>query len=161
MCEAKAMRRIIALALVLAAAAAAQQKTRPNFSGTWELVASKSDFGKIPPPAKLTDVIEHKGPKIGVKSTVVLQGKEYSSEMNYTTDGALNVNFESGGTRIKSRSRWAAGVLVTEAEVDAEKVTAKFTERWQLADGGKTLRNERVLATKQGDVVQKLVYAKK
>lgn len=134
---------------------------RPNFSGAWELLLGRSDFGRIPAPQKVVDVIEHRPPKIKVKSTVALAGKEYTAEMNYTTDGQTNVNFEPGGDRIKSRSRWSGAELVTESEIEIGFDTTKFRERWRLADGGKTFINDRVIASKTGDVVQRLVYARK
>ncbi len=157
------MKKVLLLALGLALVSPAQKttKTHPNFSGTWELVQAKSDFGKIPPPKKLIDVVHHQGTKITVKSTTVIGSQEYTTNMNYTTTGQQDINFEPTGTRIKSRSRWVGSELVTEAEIELKGSVTRFKERWRLADRGKTFMNTRVINTKQGDVVQKLVYAKK
>ncbi|MBI3695116.1 MAG: sulfatase-like hydrolase/transferase [Acidobacteria bacterium] len=152
------MKRWCVLFLALAWALFAQGK--PNFSGTWELVLDRSDFGRIPPPKKSTDVITHREPKIKWKTTLLLPQGQFSEEFNYTTDGAENTNV-SQGTTMRSHSRWDQGMLITEFDLYAKGPPTHFTERWRLADGGKTLINERVLVTKRGDVIQRLVYAKK
>jgi len=153
------MKPIAILLLWLPWAAAAQ--IRPNFSGTWDLALDQSDFGKIPKPKKATDVIEHKGIHVQVKSTLVLPQGEFSTESQYTTNGVENLNKEQTGAVIKSTSRWVGRQLVTEAHVDAGKTTVHYTEKWSLGAAGKTLINDRVIKSNRGDLAQKLVYVKR
>ena len=152
------MKRLCVLFLALAWAVFAQGK--PNFSGAWELVLDKSNFGPMPPPKKSTDVITHREPKIKMKSTMVIPQGEFSEEFNYTTDGAENTNV-SQGTTMRSHSRWEQGMLITEFDLYVKGTPTHFIERWRLADGGKTLINERTFVTPRGDRLQRLVYAKK
>ena len=135
-------------------------QSKANFSGTWELVLSRSDFGPLPPPKKSTDVITHRDPKIKVKSTMVIPQGEFSEEFNYTTDGTENTNV-SHGTTMRSHSRWEQGVLITEFDLYAKGAPTHFIERWRLAEGGKILINERTFVSPRGNREQRLVYAKK
>lgn len=154
------MRKLCLLALALGFVGAAQT-SKPNFSGHWELVLAKSDFGKIPPPKRVTNVVEHREPYIKVKSTMVVEQGEFSADMSYRTTGAEDMN-DSHGAVMKTKSRWEQRVLVTEGEVEAGHTIVRFKERWRLVDEGKTWINDRVMVTPgQGEVVQKLVFAKK
>ncbi len=58
-------------------------------------------------------------------------------------------------------SKWFGREFVIEGEVVAGKQFVRFKERWSLADGGKTLVNNRVMYLPGGEMPQKLVFAKK
>src|ERR1035438_7033163 len=81
------------MAFCLAAMAAGpQDDKKPDLSGTWKLDTTKSDFGMMPPPDSQTSVIEHKDPKLKVKTTTKGGMQEGESESNYPTDGAESTN---------------------------------------------------------------------
>lgn len=145
---------ILLLALV---AAGAQTRRIPNLSGTWELVLEKSDFGTLPPPKSVVNVIEHKEPFLTVKSTMVVDKGTFSSTLKYRSTGAQDEN-DSHGTTMTSWSKWFGDEFVIEGEVVAGKQFVRFRERWSLADGGKTLVNNRLMYLRRGEMPQKLVF---
>ena len=153
------MGKFCLLVLVFCLAAPAQ-KGKPNFSGTWELVIEKSDFGSLPPPKKVINVIEHKEPMLTMKSHLSLPQGDYTSDFKYRTSGAEDVN-ESYSSVMKTRAQWVKQELVIEGDIETRAQVVHYTERWQLLDGGKTLVNNRTVKAGKEDIVQKLVYVKK
>ena len=147
---------ILAMA-AFAVVAVAQNKT--NFSGTWKLNTSKSDFGMIPGPDSRTDVIEHKDPSLKVSVTAEgAQGKQQYT-VNYTTDGKEAVN-SLPGREMKSTLSWQGKSLVvdTKLKFQGNDVTVKST--WTLSDDGKTLTQNAHLTSPMGETDQKLVFEK-
>lgn len=132
----------------------------PSLAGAWELVLDKSDFGRMPPPKSVVNVITHKEPFLEIKSTVELAQGKYSQTLKYRTTGAQDDNDASGAT-MTSWSKWFDNEFVIEGEVVAGNKWVRFKERWSLADGGKTLVNNRVMYMAGGEIPQKLVFARK
>jgi hypothetical protein len=152
----KAIPGILVVA-AFAAGAAAQSKT--NFSGTWKLNTSKSDFGMIPGPTSRTDVIDHKDSSLKVSVTAEgAQGKQQYT-VNYTTDGKEAVN-SLPGREMKSTLSWQGKSLVvdTKLKFQGNDVTVKST--WTLSEDGKTLTQNAHLASAMGETDQKLVFEK-
>jgi hypothetical protein len=150
---------ILAILVVAAFAAAAAAQSKTNFSGTWKLNTSKSDFGMIPGPDSRTDVIDHKDPSLKVSVTAEgAQGKQQYT-INYTTDGKEAVN-SLPGREMKSTLSWQGKNLVvdTKLKFQGNDVTVKST--WTLSDDGKTLTQNAHLASAMGETDQKLVFEK-
>ena len=59
---------LVAALTVTAFAASLAAQSKSNFSGTWKLNVSKSDFGPLPGPDSRTDVIEHNDPVLKVNT---------------------------------------------------------------------------------------------
>jgi hypothetical protein len=153
-----AMRRLCFLLAALAVAAADTKTSRPpNLSGAWELVLEKSDFGRMPPPKSVVNIIEHKEPFIQVNSTMELPQGKYTATLKYRSTGAQDEN-DSYGTAMTTFSKWFGSEFVIEGEVVAKTKWIRFRERWSLADGGQTLINNRVMFMASGEVPQKLVF---
>ena len=92
----------VLLVLPVAASLRAQDAT-PNFTGQWNLDASKSDFGPMPPPESIVHVIEHKEPSVKVVTTQKGAQGEATTERQLTTDGKENVNKMRIGPRRAGR----------------------------------------------------------
>src|SRR3954454_7729611 len=106
----------IAGAVVLLTISAAAQSAPPNFTGTWTLDASKSDFGPMPGPESIVMVVDHKEPAIKVNVTQKSQMGDATTDSNYTTDGKNNVNKmrgPAGEQDITSTTRWNGTSLTT------------------------------------------------
>jgi hypothetical protein len=75
-------------ALALFAAAVPQDnKSHPDFSGQWEVVKEKSDFGKMPPPVNMTLVSEKRDGYVhSVQTTQTAQGDQVT-ESDWYPDG--------------------------------------------------------------------------
>lgn len=144
-------------AAAVAAAADPKASRPPNLSGAWELALEKSDFGRMPPPKSVLNIIEHKEPFLTVNSTLELPQGKYTTVLKYRSTGAQDEN-DSYGATMTSWSKWFGNEFVIEGEVVAQAKWVRFRERWSLADGGKTLINNRVMIMANGEVPQKLVF---
>jgi hypothetical protein len=145
---------LIALSLV---SVFAQQK--PDFSGTWKLNVTKSDFGPLPGPESRTDVITHKEPSISNNvNAETAQGKQQYT-LNYTTDGKEAVN-TMGPREVKSTVKWDGSNLKVSSKFlyNDSPVTSEVT--WSLAADGKTLTISAHFSSTMGEADQTLVFEK-
>src|SRR4051794_5496505 len=159
------MKKVLSAAggILLFAASVAAQAT-PNFSGTWTLDASKSDFGPMPPPESIVMVINHKEP--AVKMTITQKGPQgdATAETNVTTDGKENVNRmqgPAGEQEVKSTSRWNGRALTTMRTIDAQGMSIGIDDVWDLSADGNVMTVAREIKTPQGNFSTKLVFNKK
>ncbi len=135
------------------------QDSHPDFSGTWNLDVAKSDFGPMPPSTSEKREIEHKDPKLKVKSTSVGQQGERKTESNYTTDGKENTNTQ-GPMEVKSTSKWDGKKLVTLAKADFQGNPIEFKDTWELAEDGKMHTLTREIKGGFGEFTVKLIFNK-
>ena len=131
--------RLFSLALLTLAFGLVQAQAKTDFSGTWKLNASKSDFGPMPPPDTRTDKITHQDPSL--KATVAStggMGGDMTYDVSYTTDGKECVN-KMGDNEFKSTLKWDGDDLTvdTKGSFGGNDFTAKA--RWTLSGDGKTL----------------------
>lgn len=142
-----------------AAAAVSASGAKPNYSGTWKLNVSKSDFGPIPGPDSRTDVIEHNDPTLKVSTAQEgAQGKqEYT--LNMTTDGKEATN-TPGGLEVKSIGGWEANNLVMNIKLRVQDNDVAVKATWLLSEDGKTLTQNQHLSMAMGELDQKMVFEK-
>ena len=141
-----------------AAAGTTASGAKPNYSGTWKLNVSKSDFGPIPGPDSRTDIIDHQDPmlKVSTSQDGGPQGKqEYT--LSITTDGKESVN-TPGGLELKSTGGWDANNLVVNTKLKFQDNDVAIKTTWQLSDDGKTLTQSAHLNTPMGELDQKMVF---
>ena len=149
--------------VLLFAASLAAQAT-PNFSGTWTLDASKSDFGPMPGPESIVMVVDHKEPALKVNITQKSQMGDATTDSSYTTDGKDNVNKmrgPAGEQDIKSTTRWNGKSLTTARAIEAQGMSIGIDEAWDLSPDGKSMTVSREIKTPQGNFATKLVFNKK
>jgi hypothetical protein len=139
--------------------APASSGAKPNFSGTWKLDVSKSDFGVLPPDNSRTFVIDHSDPVLKVAvSADTAQGKQ-DFTLNYTTDGKEAAN-SFGGLEMKSIMGWESATLVANGKFKYQDQDVTVKELWQLSDDGKTLIQSAHYTSPMGEMDTKMVYAK-
>ena len=111
---------------------------KPNFSGSWKMNAAKSDFGRMPVPAKLERIIKHSEPKMTVQSLTSSPQGDLTSVSTYSTDGKESLNTVRG-TQVKSVVSWVGPTLVVQStrQVQGTEITA--VEHWSLSVDGKVL----------------------
>ncbi len=146
------------MALVVALALPAADK--PDFSGSWKLNSSRSDFGPMPPPDKWDMVVEHKDPSLKVKTTMAnAQMGERNDEAEYATDGTEKTN---GPTTAAVTWEGALIVFKTTRKVNmqGEQVEIKGEEKWSLSEDGKTLTVDAKLTAPMGEFQMKRVLDK-
>ncbi len=147
---------ILAAAACLLAVTPAMAKT--DFSGTWKIVLDKSDFGPMPPPEKVEQIVEHKENDLKVNVTQVGQQGEVKMELNYSTEKETTNTFRN--TPMKSTAKWDGDKLVVVSKLEFQGNEVVIQDTWSLADEGKTLTLDRKLNTPQGDLEMKHVFAK-
>jgi len=150
---------LTAVALCGLFAATLPAADKPNFSGTWKLNLSKSDFGMAPAPDKMERIIVHTEPTI--KSTVSQSGAqgEMTTEETLTTDGKDSVN-KVRGVDMKSVANWDGSKLVVKSKREFNGMELSITQNWSLSADGKVLTMANNISTPQGDFEMKMVLEK-
>ena len=158
------LRSALFVLLVLPVAASLRaQDANPDFTGKWNLDASKSDFGPMPPPESIVHVIEHKEPSVKVVTTQKGAQGEVTTERQLTTDGKENVNKMRVGPaeqEVKSTTKWSGKALTTAFKLDMQGNVFDVNDSWKLSDDGKVLTIVRDIKTAQGDFTTTTVYNK-
>jgi hypothetical protein len=112
------MRRTITLNLLFLAfcwlSAAEQSKSKPDFSGRWEIVKERSDFGKMPQPVKMTLTSDKRDGYLHSVQTIETPDGEHVEEGNWYPDGKRHTY----GKPVPGYSitRWEGDTLVTERQ---------------------------------------------
>jgi len=140
-------------------AAPASSGVKPNFSGTWKLDVTKSDFGVLPPDNSRTVVIDHNDPvlKLAVSADGA-QGKQ-DFNLNFTTDGKEATN-NAGGLELKSILTWESSTLVDNTKLKYQDQDVTVKEIWLLSDDGKTLTQNAHYMSPMGEMDTKMVFVK-
>ena len=149
----------IALAVSLAASIAVTALTqtnvaKPDLTGTWTLIADRSDTGGLPPPSSWVLRIKHKEPTLEMTGTrdgkelepthVEIGGKEVTVESRCCGTGTVKYRWE--GQALLSEFRWSDGV-----QKDVRT----------LSPDGKTMTDVRTISEGGGDDrVLKLVFGR-
>lgn len=154
------LRRAVTATLFLVSFAAASfAQTKPNFTGTWKLNVSKSDFGMLPAPESQTMVVTHTDPSIKADvSGVGPQGKQ-DSKLTYSTDGAETVN-KTGGRDIKTKAGYADNTLVLDSKTTYQDQDVTLKSVWSLSADGKTFTQATHIALSLGEFDTKTVFEK-
>lgn len=151
------MRGLVLIAALWLGAPGAHAK--PNFSGAWKIVADKSDFGFFPLPQKYEQEIQHQDPELKLKQTQSTQQGEVTVEFVYSTDGSETSN-QVRGVPVKTVMIWDQDALKMEYKLTVQGNDITVTERWVMAEDGKTYSVSRKIVSPQGDVEMKLVLEK-
>jgi hypothetical protein len=143
------MKRFLVGLLMIGAVALGQAQTgpaeKPDFSGSWKLNVSKSEFGQVPPPSSETDVVM----QMGDDFNVVVKQTDQVGDQNYTltfkAGGAESPMSESSfaaGSEFKivnSKAEWAGATLVLTHKAIYQGGPLDISTRWTLSDNGKVM----------------------
>lgn len=131
-----------------------QNKPRPDFSGQWELVKEKSDFGKMSPPVNMTLVSEKKdGYLHSVQTTQTPQGDQVSESDWYPDDKRHTVSKPVAGYSI---THWSGDTLVSEQRSDDGQY--RQTVKLSMQANGKEAVESIDAHTPTGDSHMRLVW---
>jgi hypothetical protein len=156
----KVLHLAAALTLAVALPVTAGAQKVPNLSGTWVMQADKSDFGMMPPPTSRTDVIDHKEPNLTIKRTVSSpQTGETTSNLVYAVDGKPYKNMV-GEIQLTSTLKWDGQTLVMVSMASTPQGDVTITDRYTLAEDGKTLTQDRTLTVQGQELKSKMVFAR-
>jgi hypothetical protein len=151
-------RAVTASFILLAFTTLSFAQGKPNFSGTWKLNTSKSDFGVIPGPESRTDVIEQNDPALTIRVASVTQQGPQNYTMNLTTDGKESAPI--GPRQAKLTVNWEGNNLVVDTKIKVNDQDVAVKSVWILSPDGKTLTQNAHIASPMGETDQKLVYDK-
>jgi hypothetical protein len=138
-------------------------QAKPDYSGKWNLDATKSDFGAMPAPTSIVHDIEHKEPNVKITTTQKSEGGDTTNTRTFSTDGKDSTNkITMMGTEypVKTSAKWDGQSLLVSSSFDAQGATVQLNDTWTLSPDGKVLTIARVAKTPQGDFTTKSVYNK-
>ncbi len=151
--------RLFPLMLLTVAVGLVQAQAKPNFSGTWKMNASKSDFGPIPAPDSQTQKINHEDPSLKLNIAESGQMGDMNFDLSYTTDGKECTN-TIAGNEFKSVLKWEGDDLVIDTKGSFNGTDFTAQDRWALSGDGKTLTVQRHLSSAMGEADQKVLFEK-
>jgi hypothetical protein len=155
------MKTLLTTLFVIAAATGmARAADKPDFSGDWKMDADKSQFPPgMPAPTALTRKVDHKDPNLTVNSTQSGPQGDMNTEAKYTTDGKETTNSMMGND-VKSKAVWEGKTLVISSIANFGGSDVKLTDKWTLAEDGKTLTDVLGISAPQGDFEMTFVMVK-
>lgn len=131
-----------ALALLIPALSRADDSPpKPNFSGQWNMVKDKSDFGHFAgsTPDSVVYTIDHRKETVSVHVVQQRDKTKGVSDLVYYTDGRDSIN-EASGRESKSHCFWDGATLVIRTDSHTSRGEHSTAEiRWALSDDKKTL----------------------
>jgi hypothetical protein len=153
------MRSLALAALALAAAAPAVAQARPDFSGTWVMVADRSDFGPMPAPTSRTDVIEHKEPALAIRRTQATPAGENTANLVFVVDGKPHLN-AVGPSQLSSMLAWEGAELVITSVLSTAQGDVNIVDRMALSADGRTMIHSRKISIPGQELAQTVVLVR-
>jgi hypothetical protein len=160
----------LALAILSTTGSAFCQSPKPNFSGTWELDAEKSEG--VPPEIRQVMTVRQEGDRLDVEVKVSGQPGDRTVTDSYVVSGKetdftpalVGGDGTAKGKRVATWNADGTGFDTTErATVNGEKGTneIKGKRSWRLGADGKTLTIAMDLEGPTGPMQSKRVFNKK
>jgi hypothetical protein len=159
---------LLALIVVATLSCTSQAQSKPDFSGTWRLDPSKSQFNEYMSLNSRTDVITQDGDKFTQKVTASSSQGDLNYTLSFTADGKpVNVPADSPAanqgalTLFRITAAWQDTSLVVSEDLNYQgqvDITAKLT--YGLSKDGRTLTIESHTSTQVGDIAAKYVFAR-
>lgn len=152
---------ILRFTFLILAASLTFAADKPNFSGSWEIDVSKSDFGGSPPPDSFKRKIEHSEPSLILTDEQVSPLGAEKAVRKYTTDGK-EISYQWMGGDVKSTAHWDGNAMVIVGKVDVGGADIIVSGTLTLSADGKTLtESDKILAGGNEVGALKLVLIKK
>jgi len=150
---------IPAIAAILIVTAASNAWAQPNFGGEWKMNAGRSSFAPLPAPDSMVRKIGHHDSRLKIATVQFGQGREITTELNYTTDGRACKNMIRG-QEVSGTARWEGDSLIIESKREVQGMQIGQREAWSLSDDGQTLSIANHVRTPQGEFDIQIVLEK-
>lgn len=144
-----------------APSAAAAPAKAPDYSGTWELNPSASNFGPMPAPSKLTMSVTHAANSVTVVNASVTEQGEQKTTNTFVIGGPAAAQDMGPAVTATTAVSWDAGVLLFKTDLQQNGVDIPVLTRWTLAPDGKRLTIDRNITTPVGPMTMQLVMDRK
>lgn len=130
-----------------------------DFSGNWTLDTSKSDFGSMPGPNKMTWKATHSDPNLSIAWMLDGSWGLMEGESKYLTNGEPTTN-SFGEMTITAKAKWEGSTLRMNSQGELQGSEFSFDDKWELSEDGETLTVTRAMSSSMGDITQILVFVK-
>jgi hypothetical protein len=141
-------------------------QSRPDFTGTWTMDASRSQLpqmgrggrggGRGAGGGSSTQVIKQTATDL----TIEIQAGPMSRTAVYKLDGSPTTNEGGRGATITSKTRWDGDKLIIQSTREIQGFSLTTTETRSLEAGGKEMVVETVASAPQGEQRFKQVFTK-
>ena len=135
------------------------QKT--DFSGTWTLNKTKSNFGSLPEqmiPDAATRTITSSEASMKMSGMDKSSRGERALQLTFKLDGSPSVNAQRGAD-VTTNAAWDGDAVVMKSKIDVGGTAVDMEERYSLSADRQVLFNDtKVMGTPIGDVVIKYAY---
>ena len=133
----------------------------PNFAGTWEMNAAKSDFGQFPAPSKLTMTVEQSATSLKSVQAMSTQQGDVNTTIDLSLDGKETTGTGMMGATTKSVAKIDGGALVVDTKVSMQGAEMTQASKWSLSPDGKQLTVAQSLNGPMGALAFTIVLDKK
>lgn len=145
---------LIISALAVFAVARPDTAPSPDLSGYWVADPVRSDFGRMPPPLRLSDQIAHRGREFVIVSAMQQRsGGRLTTKIRVVADGEETMSVINGG-RFLTRCWWERNRLVIRL-TDSRGV--RMTEVRSISKDGAEMTVESYLGDADGRPLQRRV----
>ncbi|MBS1622294.1 MAG: hypothetical protein JST10_06790 [Bacteroidetes bacterium] len=138
-----------------------------NFSGDWNLNTGKSELGQFADFATRIIKSTQSSDSISIaRTSTSMEGEDITTNETLTFDGKESNSKLNGQSTKKSSLKWAddgqSFSITYQLSLDfgGQQMDISGTEKWSLADNGKTLVVENNSSSSFGDMYTKSVYDK-
>ncbi len=128
----------------------------PDFSGTFTLNRTQSEFAFLKPPRMRVDSIVHVEPALAITTMQIDTNGANTTVRKFTTD-QTPVTIEVLGKVRQLRAHWEAPELIVETSWDHNGNPRVLTDRWRLSADRKQLVVTRHQEMNGGPVRQRFV----
>lgn len=113
---------------------------RPDFSGEWTLDRAASTLqGEMTAVESGVVRVQHREPSFSFTRTFIIKTQPIDTSFEIPTDGREIMNNNRGLTS-RSRMEWQGSSLLLTVLIEAPRGTVSNVVRYELLDGGRTLR---------------------
>ena len=134
------MRKAIVSVFVVMSSVVAIGQQRPDFSGSWKLNRQASALQAESAVVESGVVrIAHREPAFQFSRTFTVNGQAMNTEYEIRTDGQ-EIRRSEGPVSSRSRLEWQGNSLMLTALIDTPRGEVSNLARYEVLDGGKTLR---------------------
>ena len=114
-------------------------RTRPDFSGVWQVNLEKSAF-RGPAPRSIVITIDHRESAVTqIVLIVAADGREQQLTYVFETSGRETTNQTAQGS-LQCRAHWNEDEMVVESVLTTPGRCFHFSDHWSLSGDGRTLQ---------------------
>ena len=141
----------IILMMVIITNSHGQDLRKPNFSGTWKVDITRSDFGPFPRPKAFVRTIRQDGIYLEITDEAVdRDGRRGVEVLRLTLDGEESIN-DVNGSKVSGVARAIGSHVLTQTSHESGGTRFVVYEIWGLSNAGETLIVEGEVASSMGE----------